>query len=298
MQVRLTNLLKTALTGPSMTTAKRLKLGLLMGLTMSLTACGSLGGNSKERLAYIERPAELIYNQAVDQLEISDWTDAKLLFQEVERQHPFSKWARRALLMSAYTSYRSADYDESIATAQRFISLHPGSDSAPYAYYLIAINYYDQIYDVGRDQATTVSAEASLQQIVRRYPDSDYARDARLKLELTQDHLAGKEMSIGRYYLKQNQQLAAINRFKNVVKNYETTSQTEEALHRLVESYVSIGVIQEAKLVGSVLGHNYPNSEWYQDSYDLLENYGVNLDDEINKPKKLGYWTRLKERLF
>ena len=298
MQVRLTNLRETALTGPSMTTAKRLKIGLLMGLAISLTACGSLGGNSKERLAYIERPAELIYNQAVDQLEHRDWNEAKLLFQEVERQHPFSKWARRALLMSAYTSYRSTDYDESIATAQRFISLHPGSDSAPYAYYLIAINYYDQIYDVGRDQATTVSAEASLQQIVRRYPDSDYARDARLKLELTQDHLAGKEMSIGRYYLKENQQLAAINRFKNVVKNYETTSQTEEALHRLVESYVSIGVIQEAKLVGSVLGYNYPNSEWYQDSYDLLENYGVNLDDEIKKPRKLGYWTRLKERLF
>ena len=260
-----------------------------------LTACSS---NKKEKLAYVERPAELIYNQAVSQMDISDWADAKLLFQEVERQHPFSKWARRSMLMSAYASYRSADHEESIALAQRFIGLHPGSDSAPYAYYLIAINYYDQIYDVGRDQATTVSAEASLQQVVRRYPDSDYARDARLKLQLTHDHLAGKEMDIGRYYLKQNQHLAAIGRFKNVVTDYETTSQTEEALHRLVESYVSIGIIQEAKLVGSVLGHNYPNSEWYADSYDLLENYGVNLDDEISKPRSKGYWTRLKERLF
>ena len=202
------------------------------------------------------------------------------------------------MLMSAYASYRSADYDESVATAQRFIGLHPGSDSAPYAHYLIAINYYDQIYDVGRDQATTASAEAALQQVVRRYPDSDYARDARLKLELTHDHLAGKEMSVGRYYLKENQQLAAIGRFKKVVTDYETTSQTEEALHRLVESYVSIGIIQEAKLVGSVLGYNYPNSEWYADSYELLENYGVNLDEEINKPRSKGYWTRLKERLF
>ena len=260
-----------------------------------LTACSS---NKKEKLAYVERPAELIYNQAVSQMDIRDWADAKLLFQEVERQHPFSKWARRSMLMSAYASYRSADHEESIALAQRFIGLHPGSDSAPYAYYLIAINYYDQIYDVGRDQATTVSAEASLQQVVRRYPDSDYARDARLKLQLTHDHLAGKEMDIGRYYLKQNQHLAAIGRFKNVVTDYETTSQTEEALHRLVESYVSIGIIQEAKLVGSVLGHNYPNSEWYADSYDLLENYGVNLDDEISKPRSKGYWTRLKERLF
>jgi len=260
MQVRVANLPETALTGPSMTTAKRLKLGLLVGLAISLTACGSIGGNSKERLAYIERPAELIYNQAVDQLENRDWNEAKLLFQEVERQHPFSKWARRSMVMSAYASYRSAEYDESIAQAQRFLGLHPGSDTAPYAYYLIAINYYDQIFDVGRDQATTVSAEAALQQVVRRYPDSDYARDARLKLELTHDHLAGKEMAIGRYYLKQSQHLAAIGRFKTVVTDYETTSQTEEALHRLVESYVSIGVIQEAKLVGSVLGHNYPNS--------------------------------------
>lgn len=275
-----------------------LKTLAFLGLAVSLTGCGSLGGKKKERLAYVERPAELIYNQAVKELDRQDWADAKLLFQEVERQHPFSKWARRSLLMSGYASYRSADHDESIATAQRFISLHPGSDSAPYAYYLIAINYYDQIYDVGRDQATTVAAEASLQQIVRRYPESDYARDARLKLELTHDHLAGKEMSIGRYYLKDSQHLAAIKRFKNVVSEYETTSQVEEAMHRLVESYVSIGVIQEAKLVGSVLGYNYPNSEWYADSYDLLDNYGVNLDEELKKPRKLGYWTRLKERLF
>ena len=260
-----------------------------------LSACGT---SKKEKLAYVERPAELIYNQAVTKMDRNDWADAKLLFQEVERQHPFSKWARRSMVMSAYASYRSADHEESVAMAQRFIGLHPGSDTAPYAYYLIAINYYDQIYDVGRDQATTVSAEAALQQIVRRYPDSDYARDARLKLQLTHDHLAGKEMSIGRYYLKENQHLAAIGRFKTVVADYETTSQTEEALHRLVESYVSIGVIQEAKLVGSVLGHNYPNSEWYADSYELLENYGVNLDDEIKKPRTKGYWTRLKERLF
>jgi len=277
------------------TTSSGFRLVALGAAMLILSACGT---SKKEKLAYVERPAELIYNQAVDQMDRGDWGDAKLLFQEVERQHPFSKWARRSMLMSAYASYRSADYDESVAMAQRFIGLHPGSDSAPYAYYLMAINYYDQIYDVGRDQATTISAEAALQQVVRRYPESDYARDARLKLELTHDHLAGKEMSIGRYYLKENQQLAAIGRFKTVVSQYETTSQTEEALHRLVESYVSIGVIQEAKLVGSVLGYNYPNSEWYADSYDLLENYGVNLDDEINKPRNKGYWTRLKERLF
>ena len=200
--------------------------------------------------------------------------------------------------MQAYANYRSTDYEESIATAERFIGLHPGNDSTPYAYYLIAMNYYDQIFDVGRDQATTVSAEASLQQVVRRYPDSDYARDARLKLELTHDHLAGKEMSIGRYYLKDNQHLAAIGRFKNVVRDYETTSQTEEALHRLVEAYTSLGIINEAKLVGSVLGYNYPSSEWYEDSYELLAEFGVDLNTEVEKPRDQGYWRRLRERLF
>ncbi|CAM3628849.1 outer membrane protein assembly factor BamD [Litorimonas haliclonae] len=279
--------------------ARIIRLGGVAVLALMISGCSIFGGKSdKEKLAYIERPAELIYNQALDRVQKNDWDGANLYFQEVERQHPFSRWARRAMLMSAYAYYRTTDYEQSVATAQRFISLHPGNDSTPYAYYLIAINYYDQIYDVGRDQATTVSAEAALQQVVRRFPESDYARDARLKLELTHDHLAGKEMAIGRYYLKENQHLAAIGRFKNVVKNYETTSQTEEALHRLVEAYVSLGIINEAKLVGSVLGYNYPDSAWYQDSYELLQGYEVNLEEERKKNRRDGYWQRLKERLF
>jgi outer membrane protein assembly factor BamD len=265
-----------------------------------MSACSTLGLGSdrKERLAYIERPAELIYNEAVDRLERERWDEAKLFFEEVERQHPFSEWARRALLMSSYASYRAADYEDSITTAQRYIGLHPGSTSTPYAYYLIAINYYDQIYDVGRDQETTVNASSALQQVIRRFPDSDYARDARLKLELTQDHLAGKEMSVGRFYLRQNQPLAAIIRFKNVVRDYDTTSQVEEAMHRMVEAYVTLGIIPEAKKVGSVLGYNYPSSEWYENSYELLAEYGVNLDDEIAQPRERGYFERLRERLF
>lgn len=265
-----------------------------------LSACSTLGigGDRKEQLAYIERPAELIYNEAVDRLDRGRWDEAKLFFEEVERQHPFSEWARRALLMSSYASYRAADYEDSITTAQRYIGLHPGSDSAPYAYYLIAINYYDQIYDVGRDQETTVNASNALQQVVRRYPESDYARDARLKLELTQDHLAGKEMSIGRFYLKQNQPLAAIIRFKNVVRQYDTTSQVEEAMHRIVEAYATLGVIGEARKVGAVLGHNYPSSPWYADSYELLAEYGVDLDEEVSKPRERGYFDRLRDRLF
>ena len=273
---------------------------LTLGLAAFLSGCSTLGigGDVKETLAYVERPAETIYTEAINTLDRRDWERAKLLFEEVERQHPFSEWARRALLMSAYASYRSADYEDSITTAQRFIGLHPGSDSAPYAYYLIAINYYDQIYDVGRDQGTTVNAENALQQVVRRYPESDYGRDARLKLELTHDHLAGKEMSVGRFYLRQNQPLAAIIRFKNVVREYDTTSQVEEALHRLVEAYVTLGVVGEAKKVGSVLGYNYPDSPWYQESYDLLQGYGVSLDDEIARAPDRSYFERLRDRLF
>ena len=281
-----------------MSVSTRLSRLALIAAAVAVTGCASFGGNAKEELAYIERPAENIYNEAFESLEDGDFGDAKLLFEEVERQHPFSEWARRALLMSAYASYRSADYEDSITTAQRFIGLHPGSDSTPYAYYLIALNYYDQIYDVGRDQETTVNAENALQQVVRRFPDSDYGRDARLKLELTHDHLAGKEMSVGRFYLRQNQPLASIIRFKNVVREYETTSHVEEALHRLVEAYVTLGVIAEAKKVGSVLGYNYPDSEWYEDSYALLQEYGVNLDDEIAAAPDRSYFERLRDRLF
>ena len=275
------------------------KLVSALALSVLVTGCSILGGSDRrEKLAYIERPAENIYNEGMDQMERNDLGKARLLFQEVERQHPFSKWARRSMLMTAYANYLSADYEEAVSTSQRFISLHPGNESTPYAYYLIAMSYYDQIYDVGRDQATTTSAEAALQQVVRRYPDSDYARDALLKLELTHDHLAGKEMSVGRYYLKENQQLAAIGRFKSVVREFETTSHVEEAMHRLVEAYVSLGIIEEAKLVGSVLGYNYPNSEWYSDSYDLLQRFGIDLNEEVARAKDPSYFRRLRDRIF
>ena len=266
----------------------------------SLSGCSTFGNSNKkkEKLAYVERPAETIYTEAIEDLDQKQWANAVQLFDEVERQHPYSEWARRAMLMSAFANYESSNYEETIAGAERFIGLHPGNKSTAYAYYLIAISYYDQIFDVGRDQGTTVLAENALQQVVRRYPDSDYARDARLKLELTHDHLAGKEMDIGRWYLKQKQHLAAINRFKNVVDQYDTTSHTEEALHRLVESYISLGVINEATQVGSVLGHNYPSSEWYKDSYELLADYDVDLAGEVSKIREEGYWRRLRERLF
>jgi len=285
----------------SLSLVKRPKVRTIVAICLTavmLSGCSSFGRKQKEKLAYVERPAETLYNNAMQRMDSRDFERAILFFDEVERQHPFSRWARRSMLMSSFAHYRSSDYDEAIAAAQRFISLHPGNESTPYAYYLIALCHYEQIFDVGRDQATTKLAEAALQQVVRRYPDSDYARDARLKLELTHDHLAGKEMDVGRWYLRQDQHLAAIGRFKNVVKTYETTSHVEEAMHRLVESYVSLGLIGEAKQVGSVLGYNYPSGEWYFDAYNLLSQYGVDLDEEIKVERERGYWRRLRERLF
>ena len=273
-------------------------IAMLGMLSLLIAGCSTFGGKNKAKLAYEERPAENLYNAAVEKMDAQRWEESILFFDEVERQHPFSRWARRSMLMSAFAHYEEGNYDEAISAANRFISLHPGNKSTPYAYYLIAISHYERIFDVGRDQATTVAAEAALQQVVRRYPESDYARDARLKLELTHDHLAGKEMAVGRWYLKERQYLAAIGRFRNVVKKYDTTSQVAEAMHRLVESYVSLGLIGEAKQVGSVLGYNYPGSEWYADSYKLLSKYGVDLNVELKVERKKGYWRRLKERLF
>ncbi len=232
-----------------------------------------------EELAYVERPVETLYQRATDELDSRDYEQAILLFNEVERQHPYSEWARRSALMSAFASYESRRYDDAIDTANRYLALNPASQGAPYAYYLIAVSYFDQIIDVGRDQKTTELAQAALFELVRRYPDTDYARDARLKLDMVDDHLAGKEMEIGRWYLRNNQHLSALNRFRNVVRDYDTTLHAEEALHRLVETYLSLGLRHEAVSAAAVLGYNYPQSEWYADSYSLLQGEGLNPDD-------------------
>ena len=253
-------------------------------LALGVTACQS-AATRNEQLAYVERPVERIYNLALAELDKGDYAESVALFNEVERQHPYSEWARRSALMSAFASYQARDYDQSIATAQRFISLNPAADDAAYAYYLIAVSYFDQIVDVGRDQNTTELSKAALTDVARRFPDSDYARDANLKLDMVQDQLAGKEMELGRWYLRRNQHLAAVNRFKTVVKDYETTGHAAEALHRLVETYLSLGLRQDALAAGAVLGYNYPDSDWYQMSYRLLSGEGMdpNLVDEAQK---------------
>lgn len=234
-----------------------------------------------DEAAYVERPVEQLYNEAMDSLLDGNYGTAALNFDEVERQHPYSIWATRAQLMTSFAYYQANLYDDAILAAERFIQLHPGFDTVDYAYYLIAISYYEQIVDVGRDQRMTELALKSLEDVVLRFPESDYARDARLKIDLARDHLAGKEMSIGRYYLRQGQYLAAINRFRAVIETYQTTTHVPEALHRLTESYLALGVATEAQTAAAVLGYNFPGSEWYIDSYELLE--GVSLRPEVDK---------------
>lgn len=224
-----------------------------------------------EELTYIELPVESIYNRAVDELALGRFNRSALYFDEVERQHPYSVWARRSMLMSSYAYYASNKYDDAINAAERFITLHPGNANVVYAYYMVAVSHYEQISDVGRDQKKTEEAYAALQEVIRRFPGTEYAKDARLKLDMTRDHLAGKEMAVGRFYQHRQNHIAAINRFRNVIETYQTTSHTEEALHRLTESYMAMGVVSEAQTAAAVLGHNYPGGVWYDDSYSLLK---------------------------
>lgn len=246
-------------------------------LAAGLGACGTFGREPRESVQYVEEPVAQLYNRGGDYLDRRRWADALRMFQEVERQHPYSSWARRAMLMQAYAHYRARSYDDAIANAQRFISLHPGNESTPYAYYLISVCHFERILDVGRDQGTTERALQALTDVVRRYPESAYARDARLKLDMVYDQLAGKEMEIGRFYLTRDQHLAAINRFRNVVENenYQRSSHLPEALHRLVESYLSVGMIEEAQRMAAILGHNFPGNRWYERSYALMTDSGV-----------------------
>ena len=249
-----------------------LKLAILAvsATAMLFTAgCGGRGAKAKDT-AYVARDVETLYAAAKARLDRGDTLIAAALFDEVERQHPYSPWARRAQLMSAFSYYAAKDYNKSVQASQRFLSIHPGNRDAAYAYYLIGLCYYEQISDVDRDQKITLQALTALNEVVRRYPNTRYAADARIKIDLVNDHLAGKEMQIGRYYQRAGRWLAATHRFRNVIETYQTTSHAPEALFRMVESSLQLGMPGEALKYASVLGANYPGSEWYDKAYKLM----------------------------
>ena len=265
---------------------------LAVALSMSLAGCGSVFKKKAPAGIANERPVELLYNTGARQLDNRRWSEAVRYFDEVEREHPYSEWSRRAILMTSYAHYQANDYEDSIAAADRFIALYPGNPSAAYAYYLKAICYFEQITDVGRDQAATEQSLAALREVTRRYPQSTYALDSRLKLDMVQDQLAGKEMTVGRFYLRNGQPLAALGRFKTVIDRYQTTSHTPEALYRLVEGYLSLGLVDEATRDGAVLGHNYPGDRWYSDAYKLLTSKGLKPVVEP-RPRSNGVLSRI-----
>jgi len=270
---------------------------LILAIAVSLTAAGCAREKPKPRLAYEERPVELLYSTGAFRLDQRRWTEAVAYFQEVERQHPYSEWSRRAILMTGFAHYQANMYADAIKDSERFIQLYPGNASVVYAYYLKSICYFEQIVDVGRDQAATEQALASLNEVITRFPRSEYAADARLKVDMVNDQLAGKEMAIGRYYLRQGQTIAAIGRFRTVVDRYQTTTHTPEALYRLVESYLTVGLLQEATNNGAVLGHNFPGDPWYTDAYKLLTDRGLQPAIEPKTPgAKRSYLDRLLGR--
>ena len=254
----------------------------LLGLAVIVLAGCSLvdtdnetNNANKDAANYQERSVEAIYADGWRMINMGNWEGCAGQFNEVDRQHPYSVWARRAMLISAFCSYQANAYPAAISTADNYISLHPGSREVAYAFYIKAISLYEQIVDVGRDQSNTEGALVALQDVVQRFPDTEYARDATLKIDLTNDHLAGKEMAVGRYYLARGDYIGAINRFRTVVDQYQTTPQIAEALQRLTEAYYSLGLNSEAQTAAAVLGRNYPGSGWYQSAFNILR--GRNL---------------------
>jgi outer membrane protein assembly factor BamD len=248
-------------------------MALALVAALAVSGC-SVIKKKKPTLAYAERPVELLFSVGATDLDQHRWNDAVNYFKEVERQHPYSEWSRRAILMTAYAHYEANNYAEAIADADRFIALYPGNAATPYAYYLKSICYFEQIVDVGRDQASTEQAQGAMREVIKRYPRTEYASDARVKLDMVADQLAGKEMTIGRFYLRNGEPIAAIGRFRNVIDRFQTTSHTPEALFRLVEANLTIGLTSEAIKDGAVLGYNYPGDIWYRDAYRLLTSKG------------------------
>lgn len=246
---------------------------IFIPLTLPLIGCSLL---NKDDDYVPENPADSLYNQGLYLLNTKqDYKGAAKKFDEVDRENPYSEWARKALLMSAYAYYQAEMYDDCVNSAKRYVTLHPGSPDAAYAQYLIGSSYYDQILDVSRDQARAEKAIDALREVSRKYPNSEYAISAQKKIGMARDQIAGKEMDVGRFYLNKRDFIGAINRFKVVVTQYQTTRHVEEALERLTEAYMALGIVSEAQTAAAVLGHNFPDSKWYQDAYQLVKSNGL-----------------------
>ncbi|MBX9805315.1 MAG: outer membrane protein assembly factor BamD [Alphaproteobacteria bacterium] len=266
-----------------------------MSIALLLCVCPLLlqTGCSDSEETFVEQPVETLYNQAMDYLENGSYSRAALAFVEVERQHPYSALAPKSLLMAAYSYYQAKKYDDAIENYNVFIQLHPGHEYIAYAYYMVGICYYEQVPMIERDQKTTEDALRAFEEVTRRYSASPYGKDARLKTDLIRDHLAGKEMDVGRYYLKQQAYLAALNRFKNVVEGFQSTSHTPEALHRIVECYLALGILDQAQKTAAILGYNYPGSTWYEDTYSLIRD---TIPDALSQAPKPGTGPKGKEK--
>jgi outer membrane protein assembly factor BamD len=261
--------------------ARGLALALVAASLAGCDTLSSLWGPKDDRA--FDEPADKLYNEGLYLLNAkNDAKTAAKRFEEVDRQHPYSEWARKSLIMSAYAYYQMQSYDDSITAAKRFLQLHPGSPDAAYAQYLVGASYFDRIRDISRDQDTTDKAIAALDEVVRKYPTSEYAVAAKRKIDVARDQLAGKEMLVGRYYMNRRDFTGAINRFKLVVTRYQTTRHVEEALLRLTEAYLSLGIVGEAQTSAAVLGHNFPDSRWYQDAYALVRQKGLEPSENTN----------------
>jgi outer membrane protein assembly factor BamD len=273
----------------------RIVAGAFVVALLAISGCSYFGGG-EEDVPLDQIPPDEIYTTAEAKLEAGDPEEAAELFSEVERLYPYSEWAQRAAIMSAFSYHKARMYEESRATAQRYLDFYPASEDAGYAQYIIALGFYDQIDDVGRDQGLTFQALQALRVAVERYPDSEYTKSALLKFDLALDHLAAKEMEIGRYYLKKGHYAAAINRFRVVVEDFQTTTHTPEALHRLVEAYLSLGLNEDARTAGAILGYNFQSTEWYHDSYVLLTGKGISIEDA--QAKGDGWLARIYRRVL